>query len=417
MGSAPQEWQRRLEPLITVVPYVLLAFLAAGTVLGHLDAVRTMLVNVALCAVAALWILVMFTLHPSWRSRPRVMGVFLAGLLLISLVLVLRDPWFGFYSAVGYFYAFRIIGWPAELYFIAGAAVVGGTAQATGLDAGTPGGLMAYVATVLANAVPICGLAWVLRISERQEREREAALDEARAANRRLAAALSENDDLQQQLLTRARTAGVLDERQRMAREIHDTLAQGLTGIITQLQAAAHAADDPAGWRRHHDSATALARESLAEARRSVHELQPQPLEAGHLGDALAEVTARWSQRHDVNVEFTTTGTVRPIPPEGAAALLRAAQEALANVARHASATRVGITLSYLDQDVALDVRDDGCGFHPAQRPTTGTSGGFGLTAMRQRIERLAGTLEIESEPDHGTGISARLPVAAEVPR
>ncbi|MET0495813.1 MAG: sensor histidine kinase [Actinoplanes sp.] len=406
--AGPLDWQRRLTPLTTVVPYVLLALLTAFTVRSG--------VELALCALAALWILVLYTLHPPWRDRPRVMRVFLAGLLLISLILVIRNPWFGFYTPVCYFYAFNIIGWPAELYFIAGAAVVAGTAQADGLDLDTPGGAISYLAVVLANAVPICGLAWLIRVSERHEREREAALAQARAANDRLAAALDENAGLQQRLLVQARAAGVHDERQRMAREIHDTLAQGLTGIITQLQAAAYASDDPAGWRHHHDSATALARESLTEARRSVHELRPQPLETARLEDALAEVAARWSQRHDVTVEYTTTGTVRFLPPEAEAALLRTAQEALANVARHAAATRVGITLSYMDNEVALDVRDNGSGFDPATPPPESLAGGFGLVAMRQRIEGLSGTLQIESEPGAGTGISACLPATAEVP-
>jgi signal transduction histidine kinase len=401
------DWERRSEPLTTVVPYVLLALLAALTVRDVLD--------LALCVLAALWILVMYTLHPPWRDRPRVMRVFLAGLLVITLVLVVRDPWFGFYSPVCYFYAYRIIGWPAELVFVAGSAVVAGTAQASGVDVGSWSGALQYGAVLLANVVPMCGLAWLLEIAGRYDRERSAALAEAHAANRRLAAAQTENAGLQHQLLASARAAGVLDERQRMAREIHDTLAQGLIGIITQLQAAAHAADDAAGWRRHHDSATVLARESLAEARRSVHELRPQALETGRLDDALAEVAARWSARHDVAVQVTTTGTVRSMAPAAEDALLRAAQEALANVARHARATRVGITLSYLDRDVALDVRDDGCGFEATASPAAGGGAGFGLVAMRQRIEAMSGTLQIESEPGAGTGISACLPAVAEV--
>ena len=383
------EWQRRSQPLTTVVPYVLLALLAALRVRTWLD--------LALCAGMALWILVFYTVHPAWRARRRVMGVFLTGLLVLTLILVIRDPWFGLYSPVCYFYAFRIIGWPAELFFVTGAAVVGGTAQATGVELS-----WGYAAVLLANVVPMAGLAWLGHVAERYDRERSAALADARAAQ-------AENAALQQQLLAQARAAGVLDERQRMAREIHDTLAQGLIGIITQLQAAAHAADDAAGWRRHHDSATALARESLAEARRSVHELRPLPLETGRLADALAEVAERWSARHEVTVQVTTTGSVRSMKPAAEDALLRTAQEALANVARHAGATRVGITLSYLDRDVALDVRDDGRGFDPAAGAVTG----FGLVAMRQRIEAMAGTLQIESEPGGGTGISACLPAVA----
>jgi signal transduction histidine kinase len=151
---------------------------------------------------------------------------------------------------------------------------------------------------------------------------------------------------------------------------------------------------------------------------------------------------------HGIPVQVTTTGTARPMPSEAEFALLRTAQEALANVARHARATRVGVTLSYMEHQVALDVRDDGQGFdlknlcaqangsantngnshvrhinglvglsvgdglrrHPAG---SSDGGGFGLVAMRQRIESLAGTLQVESEPGFGTGISACLPLAA----
>ena len=200
-------------------------------------------------------------------------------------------------------------------------------------------------------------------------------------ANRRLEATLAENAGLQQQLLTQAREAGVLDERQRMAREIHDTLAQGLTGIITQLQAAEQAADDPAGWHRHFDAATRLARESLSEARRSVEALRPESLETGRLSEALADVAGRWSALHGIPVQVTTTGTARPMPHQAEFALLRTAQEALANVARHAQATRVGVTLSYMEHEVALDVRDDGRGFDLAQPCAAASPRHAGLAA------------------------------------
>ncbi len=104
-------------------------------------------------------------------------------------------------------------------------------------------------------------------------------------------------------------------------------------------------------------------------------------------------------------MQVTTTGTVRPVQPEAEFALLRAAQEALANVARHAHATRVGLTISYMENEVAMDVRDDGVGFDPA-----GNGHGFGLVAMRQRIAALSGSLQVESEPGGGTAISACVP-------
>jgi signal transduction histidine kinase len=107
----------------------------------------------------------------------------------------------------------------------------------------------------------------------------------------------------------------------------------------------------------------------------------------------------------------TTTGTARPLAADTEDALPRTAQEALANVAKHAQATQVGVTLSYLQDEVALDVLDDGRGFVPASSPPRPDHrGGFGLIAMRQRIEKLAGTLQIETGPGSGTGISAHIP-------
>jgi signal transduction histidine kinase len=397
----PAGWERRLRPLVTVLPYALLAALAAVTAArGHNR------LDLVLCAAAALWTLGLFTARPAWRERPAVMALFLAGLDVFGLVMVLRDPWFGFYSVALYAYAYQIIGWPRELVFIAAAGVVAGTAQASGLDYRSGAGWLAWAAVVAANVLPFGLIAWLGEVMSRYQAGREAALREARAATARLEAALTENAALQQRLVDQASTAGVLAERGRLAREIHDTLAQGLTGIVTQLQAAEHVAGDPSAWRRHHAAATALARESLTEARRSVDELRPEPLESGRLADAIGQVAAAWSGRHGIPASVTVTGTARALGVQAEISLFRTAQEALANVAKHAgSPTRVGITLSYMDRQVALDVRDDGRGFDPAA-----ARDGFGLVAMRQRIEALAGTLQIESEVGGGTGISAALP-------
>ena len=288
----------------------------------------------------------------------------------------------------------------------------------------TPAAIAIWVVIVCINLLVAEGLTWFGWVSSEQNDRRKRLVTELSEANRKLTASLEENAGLHAQLLAQAREAGVLDERQRMAREIHDTLAQGLTGIITQLEAAGRAGKSAGQWRHHFDSAIRLARESLSEARRSVHALQPEPLEMARLPDALAEVAERWSARNGVVAQVTTTGSARPMRPEIEVALLRTAQEALANVAKHARASRVGLTLSYMDDEVALDIRDDGVGFEPqppspaarnGRRPVNGGRGsnsgdGFGLTAMRQRVEGLAGTLEIESEIGTGTAISASVP-------
>jgi len=406
LDREPDAAERRLRPVLYVGPYILLVVLAAFTVTQKHSHGGSLRIDLGLCALAAVWMLWMFTLHPAWRVRPRVMAVFFTVFVAIMAVLVIRDPWFGFLTPAGYFYAFGVLRWPWRLGGVASVAVVAGTGQAYGVNKDTALGVIVYVAILAVNVLPLGGLAWFDHRNDQQRDQRELVLDEVSEANRRLEATLAENAGLHEQLLIQAREAGVLDERQRMAREIHDTLAQGLTGIITQLQAAEHASDDPAGWRRHFEAATRLARESLSEARRSVDALRPEPLEMGRLPAALADVAGRWSALHGVTVQVTTTGTARPMTAETELTLLRTAQEGLANVARHAQATNAWVTLSYMEQEVALDVRDDGRGFEPAQ------ADGFGLVAMRQRVEGLSGTLQIESEPGAGTAISACVPVA-----
>jgi signal transduction histidine kinase len=395
-------WRQGAPVRATIMQYVVLAALVPSALSGYYGSART---NALLCLVAAVWSLA--ALLPGLRKRTPVMAVFVAGVVAISFALVVRDPWFGFYAYAGYAYSVVLLPWPWQLAGVGVTTLVAATAQTTGMDKTTPTGMAAFGGVIVANAITIVFITWFLHRIETQHAERGRTLDDLREANRKLEAALAENAGLQRQLLTQAREAGILDERQRLAREIHDTLAQGLTGIITQLQAAEHVAREPAEWRKHFAAATRLARESLSEARRSVDALRPESLEDASLSEALAGAGARWAALNGVPVRVTTTGTERPLGQEAESALLRTAQEALSNVAKHAKATRVAVTLSYMGHEVALDVRDDGRGFDPAPK-----EGGFGLVAMRQRIEGLAGTLQIESEPGTGTGISACIPAA-----
>ncbi|HEY4868178.1 MAG TPA: sensor histidine kinase, partial [Candidatus Dormibacteraeota bacterium] len=219
---------------------------------------------------------------------------------------------------------------------------------------------------------------------------------------------------LHAQLVVQAREAGVMDERQRLAGEIHDTIAQGLAGIITQLEAAEQLRNDSGEWQRHVGQARKLARESLSEARRSVQALRPGRLEDSRLPEAVAQMAKEWSLTSGVPVRIETTGAAVPLLPELEVILFRVAQEGLANVARHANATRVGLTLSYLQDMVRLDVRDDGVGFDVALKSTAdaGANGhGYGLSAMRQRLRRVGGSLEVESGQGRGTAISASVPL------
>ncbi len=266
----------------------------------------------------------------------------------------------------------------------------------------------------LINAGIAGALTWFGWIGNEQKEQRARQLAALTEANAKLEESLRHNADLQEQLLAQARESGVSEERRRMAREIHDTLAQGLMGIITQLQAAQRSGLGEDAAARRVNQAIDLARESLTEARRSVQALAPQPLVGARLPDAIEDVAQRWSDLHGLAVSVTTTGTPRVMRPEIEVALLRTAQEALANVAKHAHANRVGLTLSYMEDQVTLDVRDDGVGFATVNgtgplRPRD-AQGGFGLSAMRQRVEGVAGRLEVESERDAGTAICASIP-------
>ena len=214
------------------------------------------------------------------------------------------------------------------------------------------------------------------------------------------------------ELVERARCTGMAEERARLAREIHDTLAQGFVSVLTQLEAAGQSlTGGPPEAVERVRRASDIARSSLAEARRSVQALRPGALESAPLHEAIERVVARWSADAAVTTEVTVTGTATPLPPNTEVTLLRAAQEALANVARHSNATSVAVTLSYLGDAVVVDVHDDGCGFD-VDAPRNGSGGGFGLQALRERVDALGGYFGLESEVGKGTTVTVHIPVS-----
>ncbi|NUQ91102.1 MAG: sensor histidine kinase [Glycomyces artemisiae] len=388
-----------------VVPYLTLAIsVCLSSLITEMPpADRT--ATAVLSAAAALWVYFGFTRMSAEPQVPLArMTVYFAGLTVLGFTLMRFDMLFFVFVITGFFHA----GLLRPLWMVVvGIGATSLVVNSTVTDEPSAEGIAVYAVIVCIQTVAI-SLGFVM--NDRMERLR-AQREEAFAARE---AAMEENAGLHMQLMTQAREAGVLDERQRMAREIHDTVAQGLAGIIAQLRAVDAAADE-AQRRRHLDSAVELARESLAEARRTVQAIGPATLEEAQLPEALAEVAAKWSAAQGVPVEVVTTGDARPMHPEVEVTLLRVAQEALTNAAKHAGAGRVGITLSYMEDELALDVRDDGSGFAPG-RTAAGTKGGYGLPAMRQRVGRIAGSLSVESEPGRGTVVSAIVPALAAVP-
>ena len=418
------EPEQKLEAWVRVVPYVLLVismipYLITNSLTAG-DVGRTL----AVAALAAAWVGWWVTLHPQWAGRRVLMGIYFVGFAACCALLVARSPWFGFFCWVGYIHAYRFLASPLRFVGLFAIACLSALAQLGGFHPPTPAHLLIFAVVACLNAVLVTVFIYLGQKAEDQNTERKRIIVELAEANRQLESMMAENAGLHAQLLVQAREAGVLEERQRMAREIHDTLAQGLAGIITQLEAAQQAGlrapaeapwDGPdtgareADWERRISNAARLARESLAEARRSVRAVRPEALENTKLPEALAEVADRWSAINGVRATVTTTGNAQGLHPEVEVTLLRVAQEALANVAKHANASRVGITVSYMDDVVTLDVRDDGVGFR-LPGPKDPARGGFGLTTMRQRVQRLAGQLAIESEPGSGTAVSASVP-------
>jgi signal transduction histidine kinase len=406
--------ERQYETTARVVPYVLLVVPLVPYVLSQTPTAGAFGITAGVAVVAGAWYTWSIIRHPAWIESQRLMRSYMVVEVVFIAVLTLRSPWYAFFTWIGFLHAYGFLKGAWRWVVSAVVAVFFAMAQSGGFHRPT----VSLVAIWVLLACVDVGLIGVfIRLGQKTEEHnlaRKGMIAELADANHQLEEMIAENTGLQAQLLTQAREAGAGDERQRMAREIHDTLAQGLTGIVTQLEAAQQTGHDAERERRI-DNAKRLARDSLAEARRSVQALRPQALENSRLPEALAEEVARWSVTSGVTGEMETTGDARLLHPEIEVTLLRVAQEALANVAKHAGASRAGVTLSYMEDVVSLDVRDDGAGFAVAEcngglSGEPPAAGGFGLISMRQRVSRLAGQLEIESEPGSGTAVSASLP-------
>jgi two-component system NarL family sensor kinase len=210
-------------------------------------------------------------------------------------------------------------------------------------------------------------------------------------------------------LFARSAEIGALEERNRLARELHDTLAQGLTATALQIESADALLDTgsiPKARERLH-RALDLTQTNLEEARRSVLDLRAAPLEGRSLPEALKALTDRWGAETGVAARLKTVNAARPLPPNVEVALYRVCAEALTNVARHAAAQHVTVRLVSTPERVRLSVEDDGRGFDPSRVPADR----HGLVGMRERAETLGGILEIRSAPGEGTEVAVAVPL------
>ncbi|MDQ3589842.1 MAG: GAF domain-containing sensor histidine kinase [Actinomycetota bacterium] len=211
-------------------------------------------------------------------------------------------------------------------------------------------------------------------------------------------------------LFARSSQLGAAEERNRLAREIHDTLAQGLTATALQLESAdalLDAGSDAQKARGPLRRALSLTQSNLEEARRSVLDLRAAPLEGRPLSEALKALVERWEAETCIGARYAAVNGSSPLPPRVEAALYRICQEALTNVARHAEAGRVGVRLVATPQEVRLSVEDDGRGFDASSVP----GDRHGLVGMRERAQMLGGALEVRSIPREGTRVEVSVPL------
>ncbi|GHF84197.1 signal transduction histidine kinase [Amycolatopsis bartoniae] len=390
MNEVADPLQVRLDRLRRLVPLPLLAVSTAASFAIPGAARSRLLLEASLVVAAALWSAFVSARLPAGTPLPRRLAAYAVHTPLAA-VLVGTNLCFGIFAYSGFLFAYPL-GRRWRLAAFAVTALIVSASLAGGYPVRLDGHGLTYL--IVAGVM----LALVLNSAS--------ITNHALAQNEERGRMIAENARLHEQLLTQARHAGVIEERQRLAGEIHDTLAQGLTGIIAQLAAAEHVRHDPGQLSRHLELAQSLARANLAEARRSVRALRPGQLEQAGLPAALGELAREWSASSGISAEFQETGARCRVPDEVETILFRVAQEALANAAKHSGARQVNLTLTCLDDAVLLDVHDDGTGFDAAAE-----TDGYGLPGMRHRLAKVGGTLTVESSAGYGTTLNASVPL------
>ncbi|WP_439658584.1 sensor histidine kinase [Lentzea sp. HUAS TT2] len=356
---------------------------------GHPQAVTVVAVALACAAVY-----VAGPVLPRVRTSRRAAAWWLGAVGAVWLVLVVLTADAVWVAFPLYFLQLHLLPRRAGLVAVIATALAAVTAFASHQGVFSP---VAAIGPLLGAAVAVA-VVWGYQALYRESEQRRRLIEELTATRADLARA--------------EHTAGVLAERERLAHEIHDTLAQGLSSIQLLLRAAERLLPDASGnAARYVGQARQAAADNLAEARRFVAALTPPALDGTTLADALERLCATTSARHQITARFHPTAEPAPLPTAHEVALLRIAQAAIANTIRHAEATTAEITLSHLGDEVELRIVDDGTGFDPENLPAPDPGeGGFGLAAMHTRARSLGGSLTVESAPGR-TALTARLPL------
>lgn len=370
--------------------------LAVGVVRTVTDSAHPVPI-VALAVVVAGWYLfgIWFAQREGFENGEPVQRrsgqIWFAALGLGWLALVVADVNFVWLAFALFFLCFPLFSTPVALTVT---IMLTAIAIAATLWHGTTNTVASILGPVF-GAAAAAGMAVVYQQLVRQSAQRQQLVDELTEAHRELLGA-------QDELVALQREAGALTERSRLARDIHDTLAQGFSSILLLSRAGQRAPDNSAAvFAQIADTA----QQNLIEARRVVDALAPVALESAPLESALRRLLDQLEQQTGITGDLLTDSDPIPLVTDFDVALLRVAQSALANVRLHSRARRVRVTLSYASDEVRLDIVDDGIGFDQRQ------DGGFGLRSMRERLAELGGTLVVESAPGDGTAVVATLPI------
>jgi signal transduction histidine kinase len=392
-GRDQWEWIR---PVLTIVS---VALPVACAILAAFESHRSLWWG-AVGALAALafggWTLLlnrrMTTDHDEGRARWPL--IYLAGAYLLFAVMVSTSPTYFFVAFALYWQTFSLL----ELRFAIPSSLVLAILM-IGLQLHSNGEGITDDPSVIIGGAASIGFGvllavWIGGIIEQSAERREL---------------IAELESTRTELADANHEAGVRAERERMAHEIHDTLAQGFTSIVMLAQAADGEWDRaPEAARQHLQSIERTARDNLAEARNLVEGNAPAPLDRDSLPDALRRLADRLGGDLAITVRTEISGDPHPLPPALEVAILRSAQEALANVRKHAHPDEVTLSLRYGDDETVLEVRDDGTGFDVDAAHAA--SPGFGLRGMRSRLEQVGGAVDVRSTIGEGTTVTVTLP-------
>jgi len=334
------------------------------------------------------------------QKRPRLLAAYLAVQVVLAFAVGLLTP--GYWLAIALYMGLTgmavSILWP-DLRAVAAAVLLC-------LALSTYHSVVSWGWGVVSRSLPTLGISlafvivYVVSFTRQvQARERaQALLQELETAHRQLQAYADRVEELT-----------ISQERQRMAQELHDTLAQGLAGLILQLEAADSHLEEGNARKAQETVQRAMerARTTLREARRAIQALRPAALEQSSLIDALGREVDEFAATTGVHATFQVDSGSPDVPSAAAQDILRIVQESLTNVARHAKADHVVVRLGVRDKRLRVAVEDDGCGFDLDQ--VAGRPGSFGLRGLKERAAHLGGELEVRSAPGRGTTVTLEM--------